>query len=90
MFDKKGVDQLRYVCPMDLLTWAQLPFRYMYSLSEPELKGLKEYVTGSLCKGFIRSSTFPGGDLIFFVANKNDSPPPPPCQQQGLKQGNGS
>uniref|UniRef100_A0A8C5MFU9 CCHC-type domain-containing protein n=1 Tax=Leptobrachium leishanense TaxID=445787 RepID=A0A8C5MFU9_9ANUR len=63
IFEKKGADILpphrSYDCPINILPGAMIPFGRVYSLSEPELKVLKEYIDENLTKGFIRPSTSP-------------------------------
>ena len=57
--DKKGADQLpphrSYDCPIELLPGAEIPFGRLYSLSEPELKVLKEWINENLEKGFYQT-----------------------------------
>jgi hypothetical protein len=46
------------------------PFGLIYSLSEKELKVLREYLQDSLDKGWIRESKSPAGAFILFVPKK--------------------
>jgi hypothetical protein len=49
------------------------PFGPLYSLSEPELKALSEWLKENLSKGFIRASQSPAGAPILFVKKKDGS-----------------
>ena len=75
--EKKNADKLPphrpYDCPIELLPGAEIPFGSIYSLSEPELKALKDYLDEDLKKGFIRPSTSPAGAPFFFVEKKDSS-----------------
>lgn len=75
VFNKQNADQLPpsrpYDCPIDLLPGAPIPYGRVFPLSETELTHLKEYITDSLAKGFIRPSTSPAGAGIFFVGKKD-------------------
>src|SRR5665213_3596868 len=48
-------------------------FGPLYSLSEPKLKALREYLEGNLKKGFIRESQSPAGHPILFIEKKDGS-----------------
>lgn len=73
--DKKNADLLPphrpYDCPIELLPGAEIPFGRLYSMSEPELKVLREWLDENLAKGFIRHSTSPAGAALFFVEKKD-------------------
>jgi hypothetical protein len=77
VFEKKNADRLpehrKYDVPIDLLPGKQPPWGGIYSLSEPELKTLKEYIDENLAKGFIRPSKSPAGAPVFFVKKKDGS-----------------
>ena len=49
------------------------PYGPIYSLSETELKSLREYIADNLEKGFIRPSSSPAGSPILFVKKKDGS-----------------
>ncbi|SOV09219.1 uncharacterized protein UDID_18292 [Ustilago sp. UG-2017a] len=49
------------------------PFRPIYSLSEHELKTLREYLEENLAKGFISPSNSPAASPILFVKKKDGS-----------------
>ena len=49
------------------------PYGPIYSLSEPELKVLKEYIDENLAYGFIYHSSSPAGAPILFVKKKDGS-----------------
>jgi transposase InsO family protein len=48
-------------------------FGPLYSLSEPKLKALREYLEGNLAKGFIAESQSPAGHPILFVDKPDGS-----------------
>lgn len=49
------------------------PFGPLYSLSQNELKALREWLDENLSKGFIRASSSPAGAPILFVKKKDGS-----------------
>ena len=77
IFDKKASEILPPHRPYDhkipLLPNTQPPFGPIYSLSEIELKTLKEYINENLEKNFIQPSTSPAGSPILFVKKKDGS-----------------
>ena len=77
VFSKESADKLPPHRPYDhkipLHPNTQPPFGPIYSLSEPELKALKDYIKENLEKGFIRSSSSPAGAPILFVKKKDGS-----------------
>ena len=77
VFSKKNADILPqhrpYDCPIDLEPGTQPPWGPIYSLSESELKALREYLDEHLAKGFIQHSKSPAGAPILFVKKKDGS-----------------
>ncbi len=77
LFEKSAVDTLPKHQPWDhsipLKEGTQPPYGPIYSLSEVELKALREYLDENLSKGFIRSSSSPAGAPILFVKKKDGS-----------------
>lgn len=75
VFSKQGADTLPphrsfdHTIPLEPNT--QPPYGPIYSLSEPELKALRDYLDENLAKGFVRPSSSPAGAPILFV-NKKD------------------
>ena len=49
------------------------PFGPLYTLSEVELKALREYIEENLAKGYIQASTSPAGAPILFVKKRDGS-----------------
>ncbi|XP_061485300.1 uncharacterized protein LOC133385725, partial [Rhineura floridana] len=74
VFGKQEADQLPphrpYDCPIDLLPGAKIPVGRLYSLSEPELAALREFLDKNLRRGFIRPSTSPAAAPVPFVKKK--------------------
>jgi hypothetical protein len=58
---------------IELLPGTSPPFSKTYSMSQPELLALKEYIDENLAKGFIRRSTSPAGAPVLFVKKKDGS-----------------
>ena len=58
---------------IDLEEGAQPPYGPIYSMSETELKALREYLDDMLGKGFIRPSNSPAGAPILFAKKKDGS-----------------
>ena len=77
LFDKEKADILPehrpYDCPIDLEGDQKPPFGPIYSLSQPELLALKDYIEENLAKGFIQHSKSPAGAPILFVKKKDGS-----------------
>ena len=77
VFDRKEADKLpehrSYDCSIDLKEGTHPPFGPIYSLSQPELQALREYLDEHLAKGFIRHSKSPAGAPILFVKKKDGS-----------------
>lgn len=75
VFSKEGADTLPQHRLFDhtipLQPGTQPPYGPIYSLSEPELKALREYLDENLSKGFIRPSSSPAGAPILFVKKKD-------------------
>ncbi|KAJ8324255.1 hypothetical protein O5D80_8742 [Batrachochytrium dendrobatidis] len=63
----------QYDCPIDLEPGSTPKFGPLYSLSEPELKALRDYLDENLANGFIQPSTSPAGSPILFVKKKDGS-----------------
>ena len=61
----------KYDISIDIQDGKKVPWGPIYSLSEPELKVLREYLDENLAKGFIRPSTSPAGAALFFVKKKS-------------------
>ncbi|ETE59080.1 Ty3b-i, partial [Ophiophagus hannah] len=60
-----------YDCPIDLLPEAKLPVGRIYSLSEPELAALQDFIEKNLQKGFIRPSTsLLAAPVLLFIKKK--------------------
>ena len=63
VFSKESADLLpqhrKYDCAIDLKDGLQPPFGPIYSLTQPELAALREYIDENLAKGFIRHSKSP-------------------------------
>jgi hypothetical protein len=74
-FSKKRADTLPphrpYDLSIDLEPGKSPPFGPLYSLSEVELKALREWLDENLSKGFIRASQSPAGAPILFVKKKD-------------------
>lgn len=74
-FSKKKADTLPphrpYDLSIDLEPGKTPPFGPLYSLSELELKALREWLDENLSKGFIRASQSPAGAPILFVKKKD-------------------
>ena len=77
VFSEKASEQLpphrNYDHKIVLHTNTQPPFGPIYSLSELELKALRDYINENVAKGFIRHSTSPAGAPILFVKKKDGS-----------------
>jgi transposase InsO family protein len=77
VFSKKSADILPQHRPydhaIDLEPGSHPPFGPLYSLSEVELKALREWLEENLGKGFIRVSTSPAGAPILFIKKKDGS-----------------
>jgi len=58
---------------IDLIPGSQLYYGPIYSLTNVEMKALKEYITKNIKKGFIRKSTSPAGAPILFVKKHDGS-----------------
>ena len=75
VFSKANSEKLPPHRPYDhqipLLPDTQPPFGPIYSLSEIELKALRDYIKEHLDKGFIRPSSSPAGAPILFVKKKS-------------------
>lgn len=50
---------------------SKVPFGPLYTLSQAELKALREYLDDNLAKGFIRKSESPAGAPVLFTAKKD-------------------
>lgn len=76
-FSKKKADTLPqhrpYDLSIDLEPGTNPAFGPLYSLSEVELKALREWLDENLSKGFIRASRSPAGSPILFVKKKDGS-----------------
>ncbi|KAK9395734.1 PEG10: Retrotransposon-derived protein PEG10 [Crotalus adamanteus] len=76
VFGEKEADQLpphwSYDCPVDLVPNAKLPVGQIYSLSEPELAALRDFIDKNLRKGFIRLSTSPLAAPVLFVKKSGE------------------
>lgn len=76
-FSKHRADTLpphrAYDLTIDTEEGKQPPFGPIYSLSEVELKALREWLDENLSKGFIRASQSPAGSPILFVKKKDGS-----------------
>uniref|UniRef100_A0A8D0E2G7 CCHC-type domain-containing protein n=1 Tax=Salvator merianae TaxID=96440 RepID=A0A8D0E2G7_SALMN len=59
-----------YDCPIDLVPGAPIPTGRLYSLSEPELAALQDFLEKNLKRGFIRPSTSLAGPPVLFVRKK--------------------
>lgn len=77
LFNKEAANVLPEHKPYDhsipLQEASMPPFGPIYSLSEIELKVLKEYITTNLKNGFITPSTSPAGAPILFQKKKDGS-----------------
>lgn len=62
-----------YDLKIELEDGAQPPFGPIYSLSQPELAALREFLDENLRNGFIRSSTSAHGAPVLFVKKKDGS-----------------
>uniref|UniRef100_A0A670XUD3 ribonuclease H n=1 Tax=Pseudonaja textilis TaxID=8673 RepID=A0A670XUD3_PSETE len=75
VFSEQEADQLPphrvYDCPVDLIPGAPLPKGRLYSLSEPELVALREFLDKNLARGFIRPSSSPLSAPVLFVKKKS-------------------
>jgi hypothetical protein len=75
VFEKKNADLLPehrpYDIAIDLQPGKSAPWGPIYSLSNEELKALREYLDENLEKGFIRPSKSPAGAPILFVKKKD-------------------
>ncbi|KAK9395780.1 PEG10: Retrotransposon-derived protein PEG10 [Crotalus adamanteus] len=74
VFGEKEADQLpphrSYDCLVDLVPDAKLPVGRIYSLLEPELAALRDFIDKNLQKGFIRPSISPLAAPVLFVKKK--------------------
>ena len=77
IFSKESADELPHHAPYDHVITLQPgtspPFGPIYSLSEVELKALKEYLQEHLNKGFIRASSSSAGAPMIFVMKSDGS-----------------
>ena len=77
VFSKTDADKLpphrTYDHSIDLELDTQPPFGPLYTLSELELKALREWLDENLAKGFIQPSKSPAGAPILFVKKKDGS-----------------
>lgn len=77
LFQKSAADKLpahtAYDHTIPLAADSMPPFGPIYSLSEPELKTLREYLKENSDKGFIEPSQSPAGAPILFVKKKDGS-----------------
>ena len=77
VFSKVEADKLpprrEYDCPIDLIDGKVPPFGPIYSLSEPELQSLRDYLKENLEKGFIVPSKSPAASPILFQRKKDGS-----------------
>lgn len=75
VFNKKNTDTFpphrSCDCPIELLPGAEIPFEWIYLLSELKLEELLNYIDENLDKGFIWPSTSPAGAGIFFFEKKD-------------------
>uniref|UniRef100_A0A670ZB52 Gypsy retrotransposon integrase-like protein 1 n=1 Tax=Pseudonaja textilis TaxID=8673 RepID=A0A670ZB52_PSETE len=75
VFSEQEADRLpphcTYDCPLDLIPDAPLPKGRLYSMSEPELVALREFLDKNLARGFIRSSSSPLSAPVLFVKKKS-------------------
>ncbi|XP_070795472.1 uncharacterized protein, partial [Pituophis catenifer annectens] len=73
-FSEKEADRLPphrpYDCAVDLMPNAPLPSGRLYSMSEPELAALRDFLEKNLARGFIRPSTSPLSAPVLFVKKK--------------------
>nr|XP_060639359.1 uncharacterized protein LOC132779707 [Anolis sagrei ordinatus] len=60
-----------YDCAIDLVLGAPIPRGRLYSLSEPELAALWEFLDTNLRNGFIHPSQLPAGAPVLFVKKKS-------------------
>ena len=58
---------------IEIIADSKLPTGPIYSMSEPELKVLNEYIKDNLDKGFIRPSKSSTSSPILFVKKKDGS-----------------
>jgi hypothetical protein len=77
IFEKVNADTLPphrpYNHKIPLMDSFQPPFGLLYSLSCPELEGLKRWVEENLSKGFIGTSSSPAAVLILFIKKGDGS-----------------
>jgi len=77
LFDKEEASKLPKHQPWDhiipLKPGSEPPFGSIYSLSEIELKALREYLDENLSKGYIRPLTSPASSPILFAKKKDGS-----------------
>ncbi len=77
VFSKASADKLPPHRPFDhhmpLMEGKQPPFGPIYSISDKELKALREYLDENLAKGFIVPSESPAAAPILFVKKKDGS-----------------
>jgi hypothetical protein len=77
VFSKEDADKLPphrpYDHSIDLEPGTQPPFGPLYTLSEVELKALRDWLDENLAKGFIQPSKSPAGAPILFVKKKDGS-----------------
>ncbi|XP_075449328.1 uncharacterized protein LOC142490792 [Ascaphus truei] len=75
IFDKKQAEELPphqpYDCAVNLLPGAKPLRGRTYPLSEPETKAMRNYISESLERGFIRKSSSPARAGFFFVSKKD-------------------
>jgi hypothetical protein len=64
-------DNTLYNYLINLVPGIDPPHKLIYSLSENELKVLKEYIEKALARGWIRESKSPAGALVLFIPKKD-------------------
>uniref|UniRef100_A0A8C6XVG6 ribonuclease H n=1 Tax=Naja naja TaxID=35670 RepID=A0A8C6XVG6_NAJNA len=74
VFSENEADRLPlhrpYNCPVDLLPNASLPVGRLYSMSEPELAALRDFLDKNLARGFIWPLSSPLAAPVLFVKKK--------------------
>ncbi|XP_013909354.1 PREDICTED: ras GTPase-activating protein 3-like [Thamnophis sirtalis] len=74
VFSEQEADQLPphrpYDCPIDLIPDALLAVGYLYSMSDPQLAALRDFLDKNLDRGFIRPSSSPLSAPVLFVKKK--------------------
>lgn len=59
-----------YDCQINLVPGAKLPVGKLYSMSDQEMRELKDFIDKNLKRGFIRESKAVGGSPVFFEDKK--------------------